>query len=106
MRSWPDFSKRELDELYTDQGISARFDVFNARICHELPKSQSGLRISHQERKKAASKPPTRPYYTTPRGPPLLGTPPLEDHGPDCCVPCGPTAGMPPPPGVCQFTGT
>ena len=53
MRSQPDFSKMELDELYTDQGISDRFEVFNGIIRHVLPTSQNYLETSHNERKEA-----------------------------------------------------
>jgi hypothetical protein len=53
MRSRPDFSKMELDEIYTDQGISDRFDIFNGIIRHVLPKSQNGLETSHKERAEA-----------------------------------------------------
>jgi hypothetical protein len=53
MRSRPDFLKKKLDELYTDQGISDRFDVFNGIIRHVLPMSQIGLRNSFKERKEA-----------------------------------------------------
>ena len=53
MRSRPDFLEMELDELYTDQGISDRFDVFNGIIRHVLPKSQNDVETSHKERTKA-----------------------------------------------------
>ena len=53
MRSRPDFPKKKLDELYTDQGISDRFDVFNGIIRHVLPKSQNDVETSHKERAKA-----------------------------------------------------
>ena len=53
MRSRPDFPKKKLDELYTDQGISDRFDVFNGIIRHVLPKSQNDVETSHKEREEA-----------------------------------------------------
>jgi len=53
MRSRPDFPKKELNELYTDQGINDRFDVFNGIIRHVLPTSQDDLETSHKERQKA-----------------------------------------------------
>ena len=53
MRSRPDFPEMELDELYADQGISDRFDVFNGIIRHVLPMSQIGLRDSFKEREGA-----------------------------------------------------
>jgi hypothetical protein len=53
MRGRPDFPKKKLDKLYTDQGINDRFDVFNGIIRHVLPKSQNDVETSHKEREKA-----------------------------------------------------
>ena len=52
MRGQPGFSE-ELRELYTDEGIGSRFDVFNGIIRHVLPQSQDGLMNSHRKRKEA-----------------------------------------------------
>jgi hypothetical protein len=50
MRSRPDFPEMELDELYTDQGISDRFDVFNGIIRHVLPSCRQSLKTAFVER--------------------------------------------------------
>ena len=52
MRGQPGFCK-ELQKLYTDKGIGARFDVFNGNIRHVLPLSNARLANIYKERQKA-----------------------------------------------------